>query len=218
MFVDAAFVINFGFDAASAMTYQYAGKGSALCSASANLYKSNNAWKTTPEVGDQVFFYVNGKIDHTGLVVEVADGTVTTVEGNSGNSSDMVAKRTYTIGSPRIAGYGRPKWSVLEKLGNDTTGDTTAPVKEEPKPAEKPKSKYHNYQYQVKINLLKKGDYGPQVLNMQAGLKARGYDVGDLDGKFGSRTATALKKFQKSHGLTADGEFGGQSFNTLWNA
>lgn len=217
VFADAAFVICFGYDAASAMTFQYTGRGSAKCSVSAQLYKDNGAWYKTPEVGDQVFFYVDGGINHTGIVTEVNGSNFTTVEGNS---SDMVARHTYAVSSPRVAGFGRPKWSVVEKL-EETEAPTIpkTPAVPDTAPAqEKPAVQYHSYTYSVRVNLLKLGDYGPQVKAMQALLNAKGYDCGDTDGIFGSKTEHALVQFQSENGLTADGEFGGQSFTALWNA
>ncbi len=46
----------------------------------------------------------NGTIDHVGIVESVSGGTVNTIEGNSG---DKVARRSYSIGSSNIYGYGR---------------------------------------------------------------------------------------------------------------
>ena len=42
-------------------------------------------------------------IDHVGIVESVVDGTVYTVEGNSG---DKVVRRDYPIGYEQIEGYG----------------------------------------------------------------------------------------------------------------
>lgn len=72
-------------------------------------------WKdgtAVPEPGDLVFFnMIDGDEDdpsHMGVVFEVKDGTVRTIEGNS---ADTVAYRTYNIGDPRILGYVDP-WTV----------------------------------------------------------------------------------------------------------
>jgi hypothetical protein len=59
---------------------------------SAEYYKNNGAFFDTPEVGDQVFFYVSGAINHTGIVESVANPgsnwtSITTIEGNA---ADMV--------------------------------------------------------------------------------------------------------------------------------
>jgi hypothetical protein len=40
----------------------------------------------------------------------------------------------------------------------------------------------------------------------QEALLALGYDIGDIDGQIGSRTRGAIRSFQKSQGLGADGK------------
>ena len=80
------------------------------------------------------------------------------------------------------------------------------------------KANYASYEYDVKINLLRRGNSGPQVRNLQTLLSAQGFDCGEADGEFGPKTAAALTAFQRAHGLAADGEFGGESFTALWNA
>ena len=63
----------------------------------------------TPAAGDIIFFDWgnNGTIDHVGIVESVSGGTVNTIEGNSG---DKVARRSYSIGSSNIYGYGVPAY------------------------------------------------------------------------------------------------------------
>ena len=208
IFVDVGFIECFGLELASRLTFQPKGSFSALCSASANFYKAAGFWRTSPEVGDQVFFNVGGGINHTGIVVAVTSGIVTTVEGNS---SDAVRRNTYSIGSGYIAGYGRPCWSILD--GSDVPDDP-AGGSDEP---EAPDHSYFPYTYQVPVALLKIGNYGPQVEHMQQLLKANGFDPGDVDGKFGDKTFAALKAFQTAVGIGVDGEWGGESFKAMWN-
>ncbi len=52
---------------------------------------------------------------------------------------------------------------------------------------------------------LTKGAAGSKVKTLQVRLEIQGYDPGPIDGIFGARTATAVKKFQESNGLTTDG-------------
>ena len=211
VFVDAAFISCFGYDLASAMTFQYTGSGSAACATSARLYKQHGAWFSSPNVGDQVFFVVNGGINHTGIVTSVGMGAITCVEGNSG---DMVSRNSYPINSPRIAGFGRPRWDLVQSV--TPPAQTAQPEEPEPEP-EKPEFLYHPYHYLVKINLLKLGDYGPQVKNMQLMLKDAGYDC-TTEGEFDDATYTAVAAFQRDHGLEDDGEFGGKTFTELYNS
>ena len=46
---------------------------------------------------------------------------------------------------------------------------------------------------------------GGDVYALQSALKERGYDPGQLDGIYGKKTARAVRRFQKDHGLTIDG-------------
>ena len=211
IFVDAGFVECFGLELASKLTYQSIGGFSAACRYSAQYYKNAGAWTQSPEAGDQIFFYVDGGINHTGIVTAVTNGCVHTVEGNSG---DMVARRVYALRSPNIAGYGRPNWAAA--------ADAPEEAGEEPSPSapadeDAPPRRYAGYEYSVKIPLLRTGCLGPAVFNLQTLLAAHGYDCGGADGEFGARTCAALKAFQRKAGLDADGEFGAQSFGALWD-
>lgn len=116
IFVDYCFVEAYGYQKAKELTYQYDGCSGAACAYSAQHYKNNGAFYNYPEIGDQIFFYVNGGINHTGIVERIEGSTVITIEGNT---SDQVARRTYIIDSSNIAGYGRPKWNILGDI-NET--------------------------------------------------------------------------------------------------
>lgn len=61
-----------------------------------------------------------------------------------------------------------------------------------------------------KSSVLKKGDKGADVKEMQKNLIKLGYDLGAYadDGDFGSKTDEAVRKFQKDNRLTVDGEYG----------
>ena len=203
IFTDAAYISVFGYDLASAMTYQYTGAGSAACSVSAAYYKTNNAWFTSPELGDQIFFWSNGAINHTGIVTHIGDGAITTVEGNT---SDSVCRRTYDVNAYNIAGYGRPRWELVE------TGEI--PVTE--KPVEKPVEK-ERITITLELVELSKGDTGKMVKLAQALLEANGCTVGwyGIDGDFGAGTDQAVRNFQIAHGLGVDGIIGKQTWKAL---
>lgn len=55
---------------------------------------------------------------------------------------------------------------------------------------------------------LKKGSSGAAVKTLQKNLNTLGYDAGTADGVFGAKTETAVKAFQRDHGLTVDGVAG----------
>lgn len=83
-----------------------------LCSAGMEWFESRGQFMDgsyVPASGDLVFFDWgnDGSIDHVGIVESVVDGTVYTVEGNSG---DKVARRSYLIGYGQIVGYGVPTY------------------------------------------------------------------------------------------------------------
>lgn len=55
---------------------------------------------------------------------------------------------------------------------------------------------------------LKLGDRGNAVRSLQNQLRERGFDPGASDGKFGPRTADAVRRFQASRNLTVDAKVG----------
>ena len=82
------------------------------CVDGANWFKSNGKWQDRtyePKVGDIIFFdwEGDGTTDHVGIVEKCENGTVYTVEGNSG---DACRQRQYTVGSRNIYGYGIPAY------------------------------------------------------------------------------------------------------------
>lgn len=52
---------------------------------------------------------------------------------------------------------------------------------------------------------LRRGDSGDDVRELQESLNTLLYNAGEADGKFGSRTESALKDYQRDHGLKVDG-------------
>ena len=192
IFADWCYYKAFGLDVAARLTYQPKGGFSALCSASANYYKNNGAYFSTPAVGDQIFFNVSGGINHTGIVVGVTGGMVTCVEGNS---SDAVRKNNYNLGISYIAGFGRPNWSVFEEGGADEPAPTPAPA---PKP-EPPKQ--DTCSVTVTLPVIKYGDASMWVKLMQTALICRGFNCGwyGADGEYGQQTKIALFQFQQKN-------------------
>lgn len=65
------------------------------------------------------------------------------------------------------------------------------------------------------VRNLKKGSTGELVKVLQAFLVCHGHKTAYVDGDFGSGTETALKAYQKVHGLTADGIVGKATFSSL---
>ncbi|MBU3182556.1 peptidoglycan-binding protein [Clostridium psychrophilum] len=63
-------------------------------------------------------------------------------------------------------------------------------------------------------SIIKLGSSGADVTSLQQSLTKLSYNVGPVDGIFGSKTDTAIKLFQKSKGLVVDGIMG----NNTWTA
>jgi peptidoglycan hydrolase-like protein with peptidoglycan-binding domain len=137
--------------------------------ASVALYKKTGRWTQNAARGHQIFFGGSG---HTGLVEKVSGGVVYTIEGNKG---DEVRKCSYSVHSPSIIGYGRPKYELI-------TG-TPEPVEDD--------------------GILRRGSKGKAVKFLQLVLGGL-----EPDGSFGPKTDAKVRSFQKSHGLTVDGEVG----------
>lgn len=130
MFADWCFVKAFGKVDAKRLI---GGGFSAYTPISAQYYKDKGRYFKDPQPGDQIFFHNGARIYHTGIVKEVTLSKVRTYEGNTSSGSEVVAnggavcEKEYSLGNPRIDGYGRPDWSVVEtvyELGwhQDSTG------------------------------------------------------------------------------------------------
>lgn len=63
--------------------------------------------------------------------------------------------------------------------------------------------------------LSKYGSRGEEVRQIQVKLQAMGYDTGGTDGIYGSKTQGAVRAFQRSRGLTADGIAGPKTLQAL---
>lgn len=122
MFVDWCFIQTFGLRQGMAITFQPMGGYGAGCTNSAVYYRQQGRfYKDKPQPGDQIFFSENGgrTMCHTGLVEKVAAGRVYTIEGNTSSSPGVVANggmvraKSYPLNYAKIAGYGRPDYSMI---------------------------------------------------------------------------------------------------------
>ena len=199
-FVDWCFMKTFGFNAGSLMTYQFSGCSGASCQASAGYYKDNYAFVTKPEPGDQIFFYVSGGINHTGLVESVNEniGTVTTIEGNS---SDSVRRNTYPLHDPKIAGYGRPDWQIAETIRDSDDSETGNESRDEGTA--------------VPCSDTVIGTGNGTAAKTDSGNRMTFHAELDADSEFGPLTEAALLAFQKSHGLQADAMAGPETWDEI---
>lgn len=204
VFVDWLFVKSFGAETGRQMLCQPHNSAGAGCLYSAQYYKSAGRWITSPKPGDQIFFtYSPGEYSHTGIVEAVSGGTVTTIEGNT---SDQVGRRNYSIGSGNIAGYGRPKWELVNSVADSGSESIPSDDSATINPYTAP--------------ILRRGSTGQYVIDLQNSLKKLGYDIGQwgADGDFGADTYNAVVKFQEDHKLLKDGEVGPDTYEAIANA
>lgn len=129
VFVDWCFVQAFGLELALRMTFQAKGGYGAGCTESARYYKERDAFhKTSPKVGDQIFFTNDGgnTMYHTGLVIKVDTKKVYTIEGNTSSAAGVVAnggcvrQKSYSLTYNQIGGYGTPDYSLYKVETEET--------------------------------------------------------------------------------------------------
>ncbi|MCM1234102.1 MAG: CHAP domain-containing protein [Ruminococcus flavefaciens] len=83
------------------------------------LFKNKGQY--TPKRGDVVYFKTGRS--HVGLVEYVSGNTLHTVEGNSSNK---VARRTYSLFEKTITGYGVPRYKNLNTKSSGSTGSSSS--------------------------------------------------------------------------------------------
>lgn len=117
-YIDVNFVYEFGKETAKKLL----GGFSAYTPASAQYFKNMGRWHTSnPREGDIIFFRNSSGICHTGYVRGNDGVYVYTNEGNTSASSGVVANggcvanKKYSLSYSKIAGYGRPDYSIVEE-------------------------------------------------------------------------------------------------------
>lgn len=202
------------------------------CTPQAGYYRENNAFYTSPKIGDQIFFGSVGDEGHTGIVVEVLDDQVLTIEGNVQNQVMLVS---HSINDKTIVGYGRPRYEsddpfavhVVQK--GDTLNaiaeqyDTTAEDIARENDITDPNMitvgtvlvfKKGDGQWHTNDVFAQYGDTGMAVKIIQALLLKRGFDL-VYDGYFGAETRSAVMAWQNSQQITVDGIVGDETIETL---
>lgn len=164
------------------------------CPTMATLFTLN----ANPKVGDIVLFYRNGTFAHTGIVTEVSGDKFWTIEGNASGASGItpngggVVKKSYYNSQLPGTKFCTPDWSLVSSVTTSKPSTTTTTTS----------------------SILKIGSKGDSVKTLQTQLNKLGYGL-LVDGEFGTKTDSALRKFQKSYGLVVDGEFGSISKTKL---
>ena len=144
VWVDAIFVYAFGVEEAKKLLCQPSKSLGAGCYYSALYYRNKKQFHANdPKPGDQIFFWNNKKngVAHTGIVVDVDDIYVHTIEGNTSGASGVIAngggvkKKKYPLNYQYIYGYGRPAFDaepVVEDKPVEEKPAETIPVETKP--------------------------------------------------------------------------------------
>lgn len=211
VFVDWCFVKAYGVVGAKELLCQPDNSCGAGCYYSAKYFKDKGRFhEKNPQTGDQIFFsYQEGEVSHTGIVVGVTSYSVITVEGNT---SDMVAKRSYALSDSRIFGYGRPDWGAqpAENEPNDGNGVIIVdPPVDNGNVSETPTNSSGGNC--IQLPTLKRGDgmNDPSEVVRSAQMLLNGHDANvgrwGCDGEFGAMTEAAVMAYQRRNGMTANG-------------
>lgn len=168
------------------------------CTRMIDLYKKLGCWKETdsyvPSPGDIIMYDWQdsgsgdntSQPDHVGIVVSVTGSNMRIIEGNK---NEAVAYRDMKVNGKYIRGYCLPAYDKK----------ATAPVKTAT----------------VTLQVLEKGCVGDSVKALQILLNGYGFNCGKVDGDFGANTLAAVKSYQRSVKLTADGSVGPATWSAL---
>lgn len=184
------------FQQAGAADLFYGGNKTAYCPTLMDFHKGQEV-SGDYQPGDIIFFNFSGKktAAHVGICESFNGVSITTIDGNtgSGNEADGGSVMRRIRNKKYIVKAYRPAY-------------TSAAPKTEVK-----KTSMHD----IQLPLLKKGASSDTVKAMQILLTGRGYSTRGFDGKFGTDTDSALRKFQKANSLAVDGKCGPASWKAL---
>ncbi len=177
------------------------------CPTLGSLFTKN----ANPKIGDIVIFYHNGTFTHTGLVTAVIGDRFYTIEGNTSGASGIIANgggvcaKSYLNSQMPGTKFCTPDYNIVNGNTDNTldNGNTMTGG---------------NYMFEPETVQL--GSVGTSVLLLQEILVARGFKgrnskILDLDREAGDNTIYALKTYQKSRGLEADGICGTATWKDL---
>lgn len=112
----------------------------ALCNDGRTFYKKLGRYDTdvkSVKKGDVIFINWSGgtKLQHVGIVVDVSDTSITTVEGNRSNAVKLV---TYDRDDVRLIGFGHPDFEALDAQTQVESDEKTKDTEETPNTEEAP--------------------------------------------------------------------------------
>lgn len=187
VFVDWCFVQSFGLDRASELLMNW----TASCTQAYNTFRANGRTINTPQPGDLVFF---GDCEHIGIVMDVDESKIYTVEGNTSGTTGLVAnggkvaQKEYYKSSSYIYGYARPDYDEQPEPPTPSGDETIKEIQEW----------VNTYGADIEVD----GEYGPEThwaitSVYQIELNAQ-YGAGlDVDGEFGILTYEATPIVKK---------------------
>lgn len=165
-------------------------------------------WKDQWQPGDIILTRRGNRPGHVGVVIEGGKIVSNSSKGFDGDNKGQI-EVNYSIKSwakvsrrnPSKTACFRYKGPYLERWGEST-------------------SQTRGSNISSSDVIAKYGSRGPAVSSMQAALVSAGYDLPKygVDGKFYSETRSALKKFQKDHGLDPTGVYDKETAEILSTA
>ncbi len=188
------------YDCAQLTRYSCKAAGQELVSG-ANSQWNKTAWAqkgkigSLPDVVGVLLYHINGSgiMTHTG--VYIGGGYAVEARGAKyGVVKTKVADRTWT------------HWAALPGVLDG--------VQVEPPKVEE-SSKTGGDTVVIELSMLRSGSRGEQVKTLQRILNGMGYNCGGVDGIIGSKTASAVKEFQRAEGLSVDGVVGRDTWTAL---
>ena len=118
VFNDYCYIKAFGIENALKLLCQPLKSDGAGCRMSYSYYKKAGKVGKTPKVGAQIFFGKSeSSLYHTGIVESFDNNRVYTIEGNTSN---CVARRSYTLGVYPVFGYGYPDFDIEDTSNTES--------------------------------------------------------------------------------------------------
>lgn len=166
----------------------------------------------TPLPGDIISFCWNGLgyqpgrdkyfSNHVGIVLEVKNSTIYTIEGNTGsssNNSSLVTQKSYNIKNTYINGFYRPNWKTSSGTSSSNSSSSGTQSGTSSSESIKTVQSYVNRHYDLNINA--DGIYGPQTQSALIGAFQtyldRHYSANlRVDGVFGQDTKAAINNIK----------------------
>ena len=210
MYLSMMFVEAYGFKAAKKLL------GGNLFSYTPSGAAQMGAKHRTPKAGDVVFFYSAkmGRISHVGLVIKVDKTKFYTIEGNTSSDPGVVRNGGSVNMKSYPINYASARFAT-PLYGSVTMGKDTKPVAAATKTNKTGKGGNENpYKAPASTVVLKLGSKGESVKWLQYELNQWKSSL-KVDGIYGAGTEEQVRKYQKAHKLSQDGQAGPKTIAKL---